>query len=127
MTPEGKAKSEVKKALELLELTGDVLWYERLNSGTIQNGNQFIWLCRSGTPDFISVFIDKDGNLMVCFIEVKRADKKANYSDNQKEFVCKYEWKHKNIIVLLVQSGDQVKKEILSRSYDRVRHIKLEV
>jgi hypothetical protein len=127
MTPEGKAKSEVKKALELLELTGDVLWQSRLQSGSIRHEGRFINMCAAGTSDFIAVFRDQGDNLVVAFIEVKRADRKAEYSDSQKEFYNKHFWKHQNMIFLLVQSGDQVKKEIMSRCFDRTSLIELEV
>lgn len=125
MTPEGKAKVSVKKALELLEVCGDVLWYERLNSGAVESNGKYIYLCRPGTFDFIAVFQNHAHHLVVAFIEVKRADKKAKYSDTQLLFYNKYFMKHQNIIFLLVQSGDDVKKEILSRCFNRVHQLKM--
>ena len=72
MKLEKEVKSEIYKRLRSLESSGIVLWFERLNAGEVHNGNQHIYMCRPGTPDFVCVFVNRSGRLTVLFIEAKR-------------------------------------------------------
>jgi len=120
MTPEGKVKSEVAKSLACLEQAGDVIWWERLNSGSIHKEGVHVNGCRPGTFDFISIFRNKQNNVSVAFVEVKRNDKKATLSDTQKVFKERYEGKHELVYFWLVQSGIEVERLILNHCYNRV-------
>lgn len=74
-------KSVTKKPLEKdlnkqivawLDLLPSVIWFERLNSGTVQTSRgTWVKLCRKGTPDFIALVAG--GEIAhVLFIESKR-------------------------------------------------------
>lgn len=126
MTPEGKVKSEVSQSLASLELAGDVIWFERLNSLSIHQHGIHINGCRKGTFDFVAVFKAKHGGLSLCFIECKRSDKPADLSDNQKKFKGKYHGKHGDIYFWLVQSGRDVDRLILNHAFNRVAAIEWE-
>lgn len=125
MTPEGTVKQQVFKSLYALEMSGYIYWFERLQSGQIHIGKNHIYQCRPGTHDFVAVFPDKKKNLSVAFIEVKRADKKALLSDNQKKFRTKHDGKHVNILFWLVQSGKEVERLVIANCYDRLKDIDL--
>jgi hypothetical protein len=125
MTSEGKVKSEVYKSLASLELAGDVLWFERLNSGSIHTEGIHLNGCRKGTFDFIAVFQSPKKTLCVAFIEVKRNDIKAVYSDSQKLFKERYEGKHELVYFWLVQSGAEVTRLIIQYGYDRIADVQM--
>lgn len=82
MTESEVLKSVVKK-LKFLELTGDVVWHSRLNSGKININGGWVQLCQAGTPDIISIINCKNGKIAVLFIECKRTGiKKLRYEQN---------------------------------------------
>ena len=68
---EKSVSKEVKLALDALERSGAVLWWERLNSGKVETVHGgWMQLCRQGTADFIAILPVVDG-VMVYFIETK--------------------------------------------------------
>jgi hypothetical protein len=125
MTPESKAKADVVKGLKSLLSSGDIFWYSRMQSGIFTMGDCHIHACEPGTFDLIATFQDKNKNLVLAFIEVKRADIKPFLSESQKAFKLKYDGKHANILFWLVQSGADVKRLVIENCYDRVKDIEL--
>jgi hypothetical protein len=125
MTPEGKVKAEVIKALKGLTLTGDVIYWERMNSGSIHGDGLHVSMCRVGTFDFIVIFQDAHKNLIVAFVEVKRGDMKMDLSPSQKQFKKDWDGRHRSILFWMVQSGKQLKTMILSLAYNRVNDIEM--
>lgn len=123
MKPEGKVKSEVSQSLASLELAGDVIWFERLNSLSIHQHRIHINGCRSGTFDFIAAFKAKHGGLSLCFIECKRSDIAPVLSESQNKFKNKYDGKHVDIHFWLVQSGKEAERLILKHAFNRVSAI----
>lgn len=123
MTPEGKVKHDVYRTLAMLEASGYVVWFERLQSGQIHNGETHVYQCRKGTFDFFTIFKNSKGTLSAAFIEVKRDDVKAVLSDTQKLFKERYEGKHDDVFFWLAQSGREVKKLIIEHGYDRLSDI----
>jgi hypothetical protein len=125
MTPEGRVKKDVAISLASLELAGDVVWHERLNSGSIHSEGIHINGCRPGTYDFLCLFTGKDRGLCGAFIECKRDDRKAVLSDTQKAFKAKYDGKHPHVFFWLVQSGREVKRLILDHCYSRLNDVEM--
>jgi hypothetical protein len=124
-TPESKAKSDVTDALGSLLTAGDIFWYSRMQSGMFTVDGAHCHASEAGTFDLIATFQDKNKNLCLAFIEVKRADKPAFLSDSQEKFKKKYDGKHANILFWLVQSGEQVTKLVLGNCYDRLKDIEM--
>lgn len=123
MTPEGKVKHDVYRTLAMLEASGYVVWFERLQSGQIHHGETHIYQCRKGTFDFLTIFKNSKGTLSAAFIEVKRDDVKAVLSDTQRLFKERYEGKHDCVFFWIAQSGRDVKRLIIANCYDRVKEI----
>lgn len=123
MTPEGKIKSDIANVLLLLERTGDVIWYERLNSLAIHQQGIHINGCRKGTPDFITTYKGKQGQVCITFIEVKTDDKRSKLSESQEKFFERYGSIHTDLTCIVARSSDEVKKYLLDRCYDRLGDI----
>lgn len=75
-----KKKPPLEKELlnsikQWLGLVPGVVWYDRLNSGTVQTAyGSWVKLCKKGTPDYIALI--HDGKIAhVLFIEAKRKGK----------------------------------------------------
>ena len=84
---ESEVLKSVLNKLDNYELTGDVLWHSRLNSGKIQSKfGGWIQLCRPGTPDIIAIINCMDGTIVVLFIEVKRTGVKKLRFEQQEFF-----------------------------------------
>lgn len=85
MTESEILKSVLNK-LKTYELTGDVLWHSRLNSGQVNSGTHWIKLCESGTPDVEAIIDCKNGRIAVLFIECKRSGVKRLRFEQQQFF-----------------------------------------
>lgn len=68
---EKDVSKEVKIALDALEASGAVLWWERLQSGKVRTEyGSYLQLCRNGTADFIAL-LPVEGGILPYFIETK--------------------------------------------------------
>ena len=68
---EKQISKEVKIALDALEASGAVLWWERLNSGKVRTEyGGWLQLCKNGTSDFIAL-LPVEGGILPYFIETK--------------------------------------------------------
>jgi len=77
---EAEIMKKVLRRLENLTMTGDIVWYSRLNSGKINVGRAWVQLCKAGTPDIIAIVKCDNGKIATLFIECKRAGvKKLSY------------------------------------------------
>ena len=125
----GKLEADVKrsiyKKLINLETMGYILWTERLQSGQIHNGNQHIYMSRSGTPDFIVVMINKEGRLTVIFIEAKKEGVFELRSGVQAEWRAKYGGLHSDMIYIIAQSVSEVSGIINTVGIDHVARMEL--
>ncbi len=105
---EAQVLSKVTKKLQFLKITGDIVWYTRLQSGRIGN----ITLNRAGTPDLMALVNNRDGTISALFIEVKRSGiKRLRYE--QKIFFEEMEGKPKTMCAILndpKQLGGLIKK-----------------
>lgn len=108
MRLEKDVKREIYNKLEFLERMNHILWFERLQSCQIHNGNQHIYMCRPGTSDFICVLTNKKGSLSVIFIEAKREGVYKERVGAQAEFRKSYDGIHEDIIYCVVQSVDDL-------------------
>lgn len=91
---------QVKNRLSVFEMTGEVLWYGRLNSLEVKTiyGGRIKGLPK-GTPDWISLIRGKNNNILVLFIECKSDTGKVR--DSQTEFINKYGTKEGVFIMIL--------------------------
>lgn len=71
MTESEVLKSILNK-LKMLELTGDIIWFNRLASGKVQTAGGWVNLCQAGTPDVIVIVNCRNGKIAVLFLETKR-------------------------------------------------------
>ena len=91
--------------LKVYELTGDVLWHSRLNSGKINTGRGYVQLCEAGTPDVMAI-VRGVNKIIVVFIECKATGvKKLRYE--QKEFF-KSMAHHEYIFCVLINDPKQL-------------------
>lgn len=124
MKLEAEIKREIHAKLKTLERFGHILWFERLQSGQIHNGNQHVYLSRPGTPDFICVLTNKTGHLTVLFIEAKREGVMTARKGVQQEWRDKYSNLHTDMIYIIAQSVDDLMQVVLSVGVDQVDAIK---
>lgn len=123
MKLEAVVKKEIHAKLKTLERFGHILWYERLQSGQIHNGDQHVYMCRPGTPDFICVLVNKRGVLTVLFIEAKREGVFLARKGVQQQWHDKYYNLHTDMIYIIAQSVDDMMETILHVGIDRVEAI----
>lgn len=103
---ESTIQKECLRYLQLLENKGDIIHFDRLNSGNIfvrygTGGGRKIRLCREGTPD-LYCFTKQD----VIWIEVKKDNYKLR--PDQAEFKLKAEGAgHKFLIVTSARELDK--------------------
>jgi hypothetical protein len=77
-------KDVVKNIKMTLQLyCPEVIWVDRLQSGTVQMGDRYIHMCKEGTPD-LYVIIKKGCEGKLLFVECK--SKTGKQSDIQKIF-----------------------------------------
>lgn len=120
---ENDVKSSVIKQLELWEMTGDIIWWERLNCGKVRTQyGSWMQLCRAGTPDLVAVYKNKDGDLNIVFIELKASNINRARS-TQNEFIESYGNKHNNFRIIIVNNPVEFKRTFLSDSYNSVKDI----
>lgn len=123
---EDTIKKQMRKKLEILESAGDVVWFERLNSGRIiTKWGSHIRLCRDGTPDFVCVIVNKNKTLSVLFIECKKSSGFI-WSDEQQAFKDRYT-KVEDVHYILCSDVPLFIKYFWAVCYDRVNDIKLEI
>ncbi len=110
-------ESEIKKSvvndLKFYQISGEVVWWTRLNSGKIKTEwGAWVNLCDPGTPDFIVL----TRNNIVLFLETKRTGKEK-LDVNQKAFferMAKYPF----VKCFVVNEKNQVSKLIKTRRED---------
>jgi hypothetical protein len=121
---ENQVKKSVYNLLYNLEQTGDILWFERLNSGVIKSGESYIWMCRPGTSDFVVLYMNKSRNLGFLFLEVKSTNKpRKPRKGKQEDFSIKYSHKHIDLQYEVVNCVKQASDKILSLAFDRLTEI----
>jgi hypothetical protein len=123
---ESDVKKEVRRYLISREGGSPpvVVWFDRLNSGQIHNGNQHIYLCQDGTADFLCLFIGKKKQLCALFIETKSTDEKQEPRKGaQTEFRNKYHQRHVDMYYMIAQSKKDVSDAINRLAYDFVAEI----
>jgi hypothetical protein len=119
---ENDVKNRVRKTLSNMEISGDIIFYERLNSGKVKTEwGTWLQLCRAGTPDFMCITVNKKKTISVIFIETKRSVG-GNWSLEQRNFNDKYT-KHEDIHYFLISDPSKLAKQIYSIAYDRVNDI----
>ena len=80
--------SQIKQELKLMEFYRQITWWDRYNSGRINNGFSWITLCREGTAD-LAVYLN-DGKIW--FIETKADGKQTDAQIMFSEVMCSYYW-----------------------------------
>lgn len=90
---ESDVMKSVKRRLETWAMTGEVIWWLRINCGKIKDPYSPAWiqLAPKGTPDFIAIIRSKKDGIRAVFIECKRSDGTGILSPDQKKFKNKYE------------------------------------
>ena len=123
---EAEISKIIRHDLESLEMTNDIIWFERLNSGKIQTiYNTWMQLCRRGTPDYVCVTINRKGYLSVIFIEAKRSEG-GRMSHDQIKFCDKMSI-HPDTYYMLINDPSTLKRQILDIAEDKVAKITLDI
>lgn len=125
---EAEVVLDIKKYLSGREMEHPptVLWWERLQSGSIHNGNQHIYLSRKGTADFLCLFVGKKKQVVALFIEAKSPDVEAKPRKGaQEDFMKKYNQRHIDMHYMIAQSREDVYKAIKELQYDMLQEIEL--
>lgn len=116
-------KKSVYNKLLWLEHIGDILWFERLNSGKVETRyGSWIQLCRESTPDFVVLLRNKEGNLSFIFLEIKRPDKKGKLSKGQIKFEEKY-CKVNDVHYIKAESVEEITDLIYEIGFDKLDSI----
>lgn len=113
----------IKERLSVLQLTGQVIYWERLQSGAFRKGGHYIKLSRTGTPDFICVIRNRQDNLSFIFFEAKRPDGKGKLSKEQVSFMKDYSG-IKDFYHFVITDPREVGRLIDDLSIDKLQEIK---
>jgi hypothetical protein len=90
----------VQKRLSIFELTGEVVWFTRLNSGHIKTYfGSHIKLCHKGTWDWVVIFRNRNNGLSLLFIECKSDTGKIEKDQN----LFKNKYTKEDVYFLLVR------------------------
>jgi hypothetical protein len=121
---EDQVKKEIRKILERLEVAGDVIYFDRLQSGLVktQDGS-YVRMCRNGTSDFICVIKNRSASISIIFIEAKNSEGGV-WSEAQRQFAQQYA-KPPYIHYFLVSDPSKLAGQILDIAYDRLQDIHL--
>ena len=100
MKLEKELMKQIKDRLSIYELTGEVIWYGRLNSlevKTIYGGR--IKGMPKGTPDYLALVRGRANNILALFIEAKSNTGKVRIE--QSIFINKYGTKEGVFVMIL--------------------------
>lgn len=61
----------VGQRLRLYQMTGEVIWFTRLNSGKVRVNGYYIQLCDPGTPDYVCAIRNRKLGISLLFFECK--------------------------------------------------------
>ena len=114
---------QVKQALSVFELTGEILWYGRLNSLEVKTiyGGRIKGLPK-GTPDWLALVRGRKNNILALFIECKSDSGQVRPS--QTEFINKYS-KKQDVFVIVIRDIKELDKWIEEYSKDFVEGLTL--
>lgn len=119
---EKQVSKQVKNVLERLEYSGDLQWYERLNSGKVRTEyGSWLQLCRAGTADYIAICINKQKSISVIFIECKNSSG-GKISPDQHKFCEKFS-RIPNFHYVIISDANKLAGYILNIAYDRLNDI----
>lgn len=107
-------KTVVKSIARWLGMIPEVIWFERLNSGSVNINGRFIKMCRAGTPDFIALIRNKNNIASILFIEAKRPGAKIKKDSPQDIFRKEIVLGASNIRHITAHSEDDVYDAIYS-------------
>lgn len=71
MKLEAELMKQVSQRLKIYNMTGEVVWFSRLQSGKVRQGLYFIKLCDLNTPDYLALVRMVDNSITALFIECK--------------------------------------------------------
>lgn len=103
--PEAQILLECKNKLDWYEKMGQVLYYDRVQSGTLNFNGRYVKMGRSGMSDLVA-YLNKDNTIWVCFLEVK-ASNKSRIQESQLIFKKKWEG-IKNVTYHIVTDCHQI-------------------
>ena len=114
---------QIKQRLELHEMTGEVLWYGRLNSLEVKTiyGGRIKGLPK-GTPDWLVLIRNRQEGIMALFIEAKSDT--GQVRPVQTEFINKYGTKE-GVFVMILRDIKDLDKFIEKYAKDFVENITL--
>ena len=92
--------TQVKQRLSIYEMTGEILWYGRLNSLEVKTiyGGRIKGLPK-GTPDWLALIRGRADNILALFIECKSDT--GQVRPTQTEFINKYGTKEGVFVMIL--------------------------
>lgn len=121
---EREVSASIAKRLAIYQLSGEVLWALRINSGSVPpEFRVHIKLAPKGTPDYLCLIKNKNNGISAIFIEVKRSDGKGKLSPEQKDFKDKYMVIHKDIYCMTVNNPHDLDNIITEIAYDKLKDI----
>ena len=96
---------QISQRLGVYRLTGEVLWYHRIQSGKAKVGSYYIKLAEEGTPDWIALIRGREEQIVCLFLEAKSDN--GIVRDTQKTFMSKYGIK-KDIHIMVIRDIKQL-------------------
>lgn len=115
---------DIKETFGVWQMCGVVVFWKRLQVGTLQNNGRYVRFGEKGDPDFVSVIRNKQGNLSLIFAEAKRGDGKGKLSDEQEEFRDKYK-NEKDVYWIEITDKRQLTDLLNEIGIDRTEEIKI--
>lgn len=114
---------QIEIALVTSKLTGEIVYYSRVNSGNIKTYyGSYVKLADKGHPDYVVVIRDKSNGLSLLFVEAKSETGKL--SPDQIKFRDKYV-DAPNIYYHVCRDIKQLNKLISSIAIDTMSEIKI--
>lgn len=119
---EKEVMTGIRQRLEVYQMSGEVVWFCRLQSGMVRLGLHYMRLAEEGTPDFVCVIRNHSNNLSLLFFEAKGEGGRLRLS--QIKFQKKYTG-FKDVTYFVIDDPHQVGKILCELTYDRVKDINL--
>jgi len=113
---------QIKSRLSSGSLSGSIIWWMRIQVGSFKVDGRYIKtpLEMRGTPDFIAVVRNKQGNITVLFIEAKSDT--GTLREEQLHFAQKYS-KEKDMRVITVRDINYLNTILNEIEYDRLQEL----
>lgn len=116
---------QINQRLSCYQMTGEVIWSSRLNSGKVKTYyGTYVKMCEKNTPDFIALIRGRNNEVLALFLEGKSST--GVLSEGQRDFQKKYGIKP-GVFVITIRNIEELDNWINKNAKDFVSFLPSEL